>query len=85
MFMRRAARDNAVMGFRILAQRQWIATAVSPDSRPICTFCSAYDFHTVRIGHDPPFEDWYCRRHIKDGEGSRMCTMFSREPEADDE
>ena len=52
---------------------------------PNLHFLLAFDFHTIRIGYDPPFEDWYCRRHIKDGVRSRMCTMFSREPGADDE
>ena len=73
------------MGFRILEQQQSIATAVSTDSRPICTCCSAYDVHTVGIGHDAPIDEWYCQRHIKDGVGSRMCTMFSREPGSDDD
>jgi hypothetical protein len=44
------------MGLRIIEQHQWIATAESTDERPICTFCSAYHVHRVRIGHEQPVE-----------------------------
>jgi hypothetical protein len=72
------------MGFRILEQQQWIATAVSTDDRPICAFCASYRLHRVRVGHEPTKDDWYCRHHLCGG-AKRMCTMFVREPGSDDE
>lgn len=73
------------MGFRILESQQWTAAAVSTDERPVCVYCSSHVVQRVRIGHDAPIDTWHCQRALKDGEGSRWCSMFSREPGADDE